>query len=39
MDDCVEEVKDLKSKGILNPIIVNKKSEKKEKMEDYFKMK
>lgn len=37
-DDCVEEVKELKSKGQLNPIIVNKKK-KENKIEDFFKKK
>lgn len=36
MEECVEEVKELKSKGVLNPIIVNKKENTKTKIEDFF---
>ena len=39
-DAIVEEVKELKSKGTLNPVIVNNKKEKKDKKEklidDFF---
>lgn len=37
MDECVEEVKELKSKGVLNPVIINKKEKTKHKIEDFFK--
>jgi len=36
LDVCVEEVKEMKEKGVLNPIII-KKSEKPPRIEDFFK--
>ena len=37
-DDCLEEVKELKTKGILNPVIPpSKKVSTKTKIEDFFK--
>jgi UTP-glucose-1-phosphate uridylyltransferase len=38
-EDYLGKVKELKSKGALNPVITNKKKEKKDKIEDFFKVK